>query len=313
MPRQPTFRTRLASSLLLASLASGCAPFIGFPDDPAARSALKSYFGPDSEAEYRDSDPDAVRTAVRNRIVRQRLYGYDLEYSDFKRGLASQGNIVSVGGGLAVLGLSGVAATTGNLATAGALAAASAGVIGAQGLINKELYFQKTLPALVAQMDAARDRIIAKILDGLVLPDSSYPLVRANVDLARLKDAGSIESAIGTISEQANLAKIDAAREVTIDRDANFLGTMDARRQIRLRLNALGDTEVVRLANAMLPAFTDAPEAARTLAQRYAPPPGQRFTAAQAVQARRFLVFWSGSETMTPDRQATWMRAIDAL
>jgi len=157
---------------------------------------------------------------VRDRIVRHRLHGYDFEYSEFKRALASQGNVASVGGGLAVLTLSGIAATTGHLATAGALAVSSAGIVGAQGLINKELYFQKTLPALVVQMDAARGKTIASILTGLGRPDSHYSLVHANADLARRKDAGSIESAIGSMNEEANSAKTKANDVITTARDA---------------------------------------------------------------------------------------------
>ena len=304
----------VAACLALTGLLAGCAPFAGFPDDPAARSSLKAYYGPDSETGYNEDEKDeTVRTAARNRIVRQRLYGYDLEYSDFKRGLATQGNAVSVGGGLAVLTMAGLAATTGHAATSAALAAAASGVIGAQGLINKELYFQKTLPALVAQMDAARDRVIAKILDGIGLPDSQYPLVRANVDLARLKDAGSIESAIGTIGEEANAAKKVAANAVTTARDATYVMTRVPRQSVQQRIAKLSDTDIVKLANTMLPDFDGRPAAVKADATLYRPAVGAQFLDTQALRARQFLSFWVDGETMSPDRLIFWTSKLNAL
>ena len=305
---------QLAACVVLAGVMSGCAPFVGFPDDPAGRSALKAYYGPDSEADYdKPGASETDRTAVRNVIVRKRLYGYDLEYSEFKRGLTSQGNAVSLGGSLAVLAMSGIAATTGHLATAGALAAASAGVVGAQGLVNKELYFQKTLPALVGQMDAARDRVIAKILDGLTRPDPEYPLVRANADLARLKDAGSIESAIGTISEDANVAKAQAVKAVTINRDAPYVITRASRQTIQQRIGKLADADVIRLANQVVPAFDRASAPAKANAFVFKPNRGATFEENQALRARQFVTFWVDGETMSPDRLDFWTRALNAL
>lgn len=299
--------------MLATGMLAGCAPIVGFPNDPATSSALSVYYGPQSEAEYDKTVGDDARTAVRDRIVRYRLHGYDLEYSDFKRALASQGNVASVGGGLAILTLSGIAATTGHVATAGAMAASTAGIVGAQGLINKELYFQKTLPALVAQMDASRDKVIARILDGLATKDSVYPLVRANVDLARLKDAGSIEGAIGTISEKASEAKAEAAKAVTIVRDPTYVMTRTGRQTILQRITSLDGADVVKLANKVLPDLAVQTQAVRTTAQRYKPEDGAGFTEAQVARARLFLNFWVDGETMSPDRLDYWARALNSI
>ena len=71
--------------------------------------------------------------------------------------------------------LSGLGATTGGAATKAALAAASAGVIGAQGVISKDLYYQRTVPALLAQMEANRARATLVILQGIQKSESDYP------------------------------------------------------------------------------------------------------------------------------------------
>ncbi len=303
---------RLAAGAVAIGLLSGCAPIVGFPNDPAANSRLSSYYGPDSETAYDKAVGEEARRATRDMIVRHRLHGYDLEYSEFKRALASQGNIASVGGGLAVLTLSGIAATTGHLATAGAMAAATAGIVGAQGLINKELYFQKTLPALVAQMDAARDKIIASILTGLGRPDADYSLVHANMDLAKLKDAGSIEGAISTINEEANTAKAKAADAITTARDATYVMTHVPRGSVQQQLGKLSGAEVVKLANRLLADFRQRPEAVRKDATLYLPNRGATFIENQTTRARQFLVAWIEAEVMSPDRLDYWTKALKA-
>ncbi len=303
----------VTTGVVAVGLLAGCAPIVGFPNDPAANSRLSAYYGPDSEAAYDAAagNPEA-RRAARDAIVRRRLHGYDTEYSDFKRALASQGNIASVGGGLAILTLSGIAATTGHVATAGAMAASTAGIVGAQGLINKELYFQKTLPALVAQMDASRDRVIASILTGLGRPDADYSLVHANMDLAKLKDAGSIEGAIATINEEANTAKAKAEDAITTARDATYVMTQVQRHSVQQQLKKLSGPDVVRLANRLLAEFRQRPEAVRRDAQVYLPTPGPTFAENQTTRARQFLAFWIEAEVMSPDRLDYWTKALQA-
>lgn len=293
---------------LLCSL-SACASMTGFPADPAGRSDLGGYYGPQSEAKYDNAGADVVaRTTARNEIVRKRMHGYDLEYSDFKRALARDANGIGVGGSLAVLTLSGLAATSGHVGTANALAAASAGIVGGQGVVNKELYYQKTLPALMALMDAARDRVILAILSGLSSNDDSYSLAQANVDLARLKDAGSIEAAIGSITETATAAKSDAAG--ALERTAAFTMTLVPRQTAIARVRGLSDAQVVALANAMRPDFDTASPGAQSRARRFLPAAGEGFTTAKPNNARNFVSFWISGETMSPDRQAVWDAAI---
>ena len=171
----------------IAVSASACASIRSFPNDPAKWPDLAQYFGPGSEAAYNRAATDDLRRAARNRIVRLRLEAYDQTYSEFIRRLESEDNTVSAGGSLAVLTLGGLAATSGNAATAAALAAAGAGIVGAQGVISKDLYFQRTLPALLAEMDASRARIIYAILTGLGEPVTTYPLAKADVDLDLLR------------------------------------------------------------------------------------------------------------------------------
>lgn len=196
--------------LLFLPLVSACAPVIGFPSDPTDTQASADQ---QLVAEYYSlQTSDAGRELLRNQIVSGRMNAYESSYSNFKRRLNGDANTLNLVSDLSVLGLAGVAATTGSITTATALAAASAGIIGAKGAINSDLYFQRTLPALLAQMDANRARAKLPIVTGLRKSNADYPLAIAFIDLDALRDAGGIPNAIGGLTQQAEVQKADAER-----------------------------------------------------------------------------------------------------
>ena len=203
------------SLLLVALLLNACAPLGGFPSDPtdaqassaAEQNLVKTYYAPATN--------DDQRRLFRNQIVSDRMSAYESSYSNFKRRLNGDNNTFNLAADLSVLTFAGLAATTGSLATATALAAASGGVIGAKGAINSDLYFQRTLPALLAQMDANRAVAKLPIVKGLRLADAVYPLAIALIDLDALRDAGGIPNAIGGLTQQAEAVKASAEQALS--------------------------------------------------------------------------------------------------
>jgi hypothetical protein len=190
-----------------SAVLGGCSTIEGYPQDPedssAVLKALQPYFAANSEDAYYAATSVQTRQAQRDTIVLHRIHAYDLEFDCFEETLNGTGNGASTGGDLLVLLLNGLGATTGSSATKAALAAASAGVVGAQGAINKDLYYTKTLPALLAQMEANRAKIKVALFAGLSLSDTQYSLGRADLDLESLKMAGSIPAAVTQISQAA--------------------------------------------------------------------------------------------------------------
>lgn len=188
-----------------------CAPIQGYPADPentdATLTALAPYFNGIAETDYLTTTDAILRTAKRTGIVLARMRAYDIEFSDFERRLYGDGNGVTLGSDLVGLVLAGLTATTGNAATKSALGAASAGVIGAKAAIDKDLYYQKTIPALLAQMEADRLSALLPITAGLKLSDANYPLMQAYIDLDAYKNAGSIPAAINAVNKNAGNAK----------------------------------------------------------------------------------------------------------
>jgi hypothetical protein len=209
--------THLGMSVLCIALAAGCASIQGYPDDPEnsafALGRLAPYFDGTREQDYLKAKGDPrIATALRNEIVYARMRAYDIAFAEFERELYGGANSVALGSDLAALVLAGLTATTGNAAMKSAFGAASIGILGAKTAISKDLFYERTIPALLAQMEANRLMIRVLILKALKLDDAEYPLMQAYGDLDAYKSAGSIPSAINTINLEAG-----AAKEVALD------------------------------------------------------------------------------------------------
>jgi hypothetical protein len=159
----------------------------------------------------------------RNEIILARVHAYDIVFADFEKRLYGDGNGVTLGGDLVALVLTGLTATVGSAGTKAALGAAATGVIGAKSAIDKDLYYQKTVPALLAQMEADRLKALAPITTGMKQSDADYPLLEAYIDLDAYKNAGSIPAAINAVNKAAGVAKDIAQAAVAALRSTPFL------------------------------------------------------------------------------------------
>ena len=199
----------LTLGLLLGGL-NGCAAISGYPTDPedtdAILTTLKPYLDPSKDADYYKATA-ADRQDLRNMIVLSRMRAFNIEFDNFEKGLWEDGNTATIGTDLTALALSTLATTVHGAATKTAYSAAATGVLGAGAAISKDLYYQKTLPALIAQMEANRAKAQRIILAGLQKTDSAYPLAAAEIDLDALKKAGSVPDAIGNMTQSASAQK----------------------------------------------------------------------------------------------------------
>ena len=220
----PNFTARRLFRIILLGLMGGtalfsaaCAPVVGYPRDPedtdATLTSLQHYFLPAAECQYQNATP-AQKTQIRNEIVLNRMRAYNIEFDNFEKNLWAEGNIITTGGDLIALVLAGLGATTGSAGTKAALSAATAGVVGAQAAINRDLYYQRTLPALLAQMEANRANVELTVLNGLAKSDSEYPLYKAEIDLESLKNAGSMPSAISVITQKSSQDNQSAQKQL---------------------------------------------------------------------------------------------------
>ena len=213
----PRSSSRFAAVLLSVGLA-GCASTAWFPNrsESVSRrldSLRQTFFLPETDvlAEFQNKDEN-VKRAYRDHVVHGRLLALDLQYGLFKEAFYREGfvdnfsvDILGVADGMAGAVTSGVDAIVSTL---------SGGISGAGPSLNKNLYYECTLPALVALMEAKRDEVRADILKGPTLDATAYPLGSALADLERYLHAGSIPGAIVAVTEIAGETEAEAnARE----------------------------------------------------------------------------------------------------
>ena len=298
-----------------ASILASCAPVVGYPNDPENTDQtlvlLQPYFNGAAEADYLKETDANKRAVARNQIILARMRAYDIEFADFERRLYGDGNVVGLGGDLVGLVLTGLIATTGNTATKSALGAASAGVIGASAAINKDLYYQKTIPALLAQMEADRLKALEPITKGMTQPDANYPLMQAYIDLDAYKIAGSIPAAINAVNQSAGNAK-DAAQQIIMNERPSAKDQLAYIATVQTKLKTLTtDAQYLALAKAMQPNLASRSQQIQNLVKSI-DPNGARLTG-NAQKARQVINAWLGEDDTTPANQQQWLNAIASV
>jgi hypothetical protein len=206
--------------LIIVLILSGCASFKAYPDRTVDLTAelqgIDKYVKPEIINEYANANLEdkEKKKRLRDEVVNARVYAIDLYFGKFQQDLFGEG----VGFGIATdwitLALAGAGAVTGNAGTKAALAAAAAGIIGAKAAFDKNVFFDKTMPALLAQMVALRKTVLARIQAGLSQGIDRYPLPQALIDLEDYYNAGTIPGAITGIVEGAGAAAKQADEEM---------------------------------------------------------------------------------------------------
>lgn len=217
---------RIVSAFVSAASLGACTSFEGYPREPETPSQIDIsrdiFFGPKAADNYNTETDPSKRKADRDYLIYGKMGVIERDFDDLERALVGTGNSVSIFGDLAVLGLNGYATVSGGKSTKAALSAAAGGIVGAQGAISKDLYYQRTLPAILAQMEANRERVRAEIIASMAKPDTEYPLPAAEIDLRRLIRAGSVPSSISEITQGANESKRSSEQTIEGLRNLSF-------------------------------------------------------------------------------------------
>jgi hypothetical protein len=240
---------RTFPALVLLLFISGCAAFSGYPDNYQDNAAVRAVDQPYLNANVRDignSPLDSARGGLtkqqyRDTVIYRRIEIIDVYYYDFESKLIGTYNGLDVGADLTVLVLNGLGATVGAASAKAALAAASAGVIGAKNTVNTDIFYQKTIPALVAQMRAAREKALLTIENGVARPVSSYSLDQALSDINGYYVAGSLPSAISQIVTQAGAAQAQATAGIDALRNQKYRTATSAAKKVIAWLYPNGD------------------------------------------------------------------------
>jgi hypothetical protein len=182
----------------------------GFPDKPESLDAFAKYYGSDLRDGYNEAKSEAERRKIRDQIVGGRIEAVDKVFGELERTLFQSGVTMNIGADWAVLGLNAAASVVGGAGTKAALAATSGGIVGAKGSVDKNLFYEKTMPVLLSEMRASRKAVLARIRAGLTLDTNDYSLTAALSDVAEYFSTGSIPGAIAAVSANTGKTAKDA-------------------------------------------------------------------------------------------------------
>ena len=154
------------------------------------------------------------REGIRNGFIETRTALIDQAYAGFRQTLYTQRVGVNVGVDLATIGLNAVGTVTGSAPAKTALHALSGGLIGSKASIDKNVFFDRTMPALLAQMEAQRSTLRLRLLAGMTADAVAYPLMQARADLEEYYVAGTLVGAIGGVTNQAMVEQKARADEL---------------------------------------------------------------------------------------------------
>lgn len=240
-------KSKTAGVCALAAILSGCASFDGVPEpvvapDIAAQLANGQDYGPQAAMAFSRANTDEkVLKPYRDAFIAIQIAAIDARYMDFRAKLSREMKGANFGFDLAVLGLT----SAGSIAaerTANILSAGAAGLTGSKAALSKEVYFEKTLPALIASMDARRLRQKAIIVEKMRTKSTAdYGIAEALVDLAAYQQAASLDGAIEQVTNQAATDKQEAQQQYDdiTETCTPETGVGDQWARIRKGLNAL--------------------------------------------------------------------------
>lgn len=153
-------------------------------------------------ARENSSRHDLSAMDYRNLVIALYLDAIDARFAEFRAKAGSESRATGLAFDIALLGLTGAAAVA-EADEVNPLATAAAAFLGARGSFDKNLFYDRTLPAMFATMEAERARVRTDIVRAMKQDDKAYSLALAFGDLAAYQRAGSFEFAIGKVVNRA--------------------------------------------------------------------------------------------------------------
>jgi hypothetical protein len=213
---QSVHRLGAALSLLAMLLLGGCSSISGAPprltsvdvlatEDPDYKQTLDRF--------YRQKD-EAGQVRVRNQFVETRIAIVDHEYLKFRQSLYQGRVSTELATDIGLLTLNAAGATVSSTAAKTTYAALSAALVGSKTSIDKNVYFERTVSALLSQMDTLRNNKKIVLFEGLTQPIAKFPLSHAKAETDEYYLAGTIARAIQGVN--AETAATAARSEVNL-------------------------------------------------------------------------------------------------
>jgi hypothetical protein len=193
---------RCVALLLVAALACGCSTFRGAPKPLLDRKAINGDTFVNAETEL-TTLTTTQNAAQRNAATHKLMALADLRYMQFRNEIiANRKNSLALSNGLQLM--TDIAATlTDAVGVKDNYIALSALLNGGETIYNKDYLFDRTIEALVAQMDANRKAKQVQIYRSLGQSIGQYPAHAALADVLDYYYAGTLNAAVIGVHQSA--------------------------------------------------------------------------------------------------------------
>jgi hypothetical protein len=225
----------LAAALVLSGCTSG---FTGAPattisaakvsacpviakNDPPSRTAYDAAGG-----------TDEARRIARNAFTDKCVAAIETSYRIFTQGLSTDQKTFAIGSDFAASGVTAAATLAKSARTKTHLTTYASVILGLRGSVEQELFFSKTLPALMTQMEASRDVVMTRIIQNKARPVTDYTLDAALSDLKAYYAAGTLTGALTEVTTDAGVKAANAKMELKRVSEGDYSYT-DAGQKLR--------------------------------------------------------------------------------
>jgi peptidoglycan hydrolase-like protein with peptidoglycan-binding domain len=213
------WRTVIAPAIL-GALASGCA---SFSDGPARlytvqeeTQLIKDNIQQINLVQYSSLD-EASRKRIRNDWIGARMYAIDIQYTPYEAQLTKERQGVGFGAAASTIALTTASGLVGPVATKNVLTGLAGAVTGARAAYDSDVLLSHSVQWIQSQMEARRADISSRILNGMKLSTTDYPLAAALSDLEAYYRAGTFTGGLlatnEVIAADAQLAALQKAQE----------------------------------------------------------------------------------------------------
>ena len=192
------------------SITSGGAPPQSFSIDNDLKQ-LETHFAQVGLIENYYQAPSAN---ARNQFITARLVLMNIHYIEFIRKMNGEKQFVDSATDILVMSLNLAGASVDSTSVKTALAAISAGVTGSKIAIDKYYYYEKTIAALIAAMNAQRKQALQSLIEGMDKDLQQYPFETALADLDNYYYAGTFMAAIQAIQVDAGVKEQKADQAI---------------------------------------------------------------------------------------------------
>jgi len=150
----------------------------------------------------------------RDVIISARLVMINLEYLKWLRKVTAEKQFLDTATDVLIMSLNIAATAAGGESTKTVLSAISAGVVGSKASIDKHYFYEKTVPALIAAMNAQRKAVLARILENMKRDLEGYSFEQALADIYEYYQAGTFMGAVMAIQADSGVKEKKADKDI---------------------------------------------------------------------------------------------------